>query len=97
MIAEIEVLPTPAGTAEETYANVKAAIAVIQASGLPYEVEPLGTTFEGDPDAVWATLRSVHEATLDAGADRVVTVIKVFQGRDDAGPTVDDLVGGFRS
>ena len=53
MIAEIQVAPSPPGTAEDPHAHVEAAIAVIQASGLRYEVGALGTTLEGDADAVW--------------------------------------------
>ena len=34
MIAEIQVIPRPAGTTEDRYKHVDAAIAVIQASGL---------------------------------------------------------------
>jgi uncharacterized protein YqgV (UPF0045/DUF77 family) len=79
VIVEIECIPQPMGTPEDPYAHVDAAIRVIQASGLPYEVEALGTTVEGEPDAVWALLRRVHEASLEAGTDGIVTVIKVAQ------------------
>ncbi len=96
MIVEIQVLPRPAGTAERRYANVDAAIAVIQESGLVYEVGPLGTSIEGAPDQIWSLLRAVHEATLTAGADSVISVIKVSQAADDAGPRMADLTGKFR-
>ena len=79
MIAEIQVVPTPTGTAQGRWAHVDAAIAAIAGSGLAYEVGPLGTTVEGDPDVVWATLRRVHEATLAHGATSAVTVIKVLE------------------
>ena len=68
MIAEIQVAPSPPGTDENPHAHVEAAIAVIEASGLRYEVGALGTTLEGDVDQVWATLRAAHEAMLAAGA-----------------------------
>ena len=68
VIAEIQVAPSPPGTADDPHAHVEAAIAVIQASGLRYEVGALGTTLEGEADAVWATLRAAHEAMLAAGA-----------------------------
>jgi uncharacterized protein YqgV (UPF0045/DUF77 family) len=96
MIAEIEVLPTPSGRPDAVYAHVEAAIAVIAGSGLAYEVEPLGTSFEGPPDQVWAVLRQVHEATLNAGAEKVISVVKLFESVDDAGPGMDDLTGKFR-
>lgn len=96
MIAEIQVLPRPIGTAHHRYVHVDAAIATVEASGLSYEVGAMGTTFEGTPDAVWALLRQVHDATLAAGAEGCLSVIKVSGGADDAGPSVQDLVGKHR-
>ncbi|MCU1350828.1 MAG: hypothetical protein JWM05_37 [Acidimicrobiales bacterium] len=96
MIAEIQVLPTPAGTPDDRHAHVEAAIAVIQASGLHHEVGPLGTTLEGPPDEVWAVLRAAQEATLAVGAERVISVVKLAQGVGDTGPAMDDLVRKFR-
>ena len=64
VIAEIQVAPSPPGTAEDPHAYVEAAIAVIQASGLRYEVGALGTTLEGPADAVWTTVRAAHEAAI---------------------------------
>jgi uncharacterized protein YqgV (UPF0045/DUF77 family) len=96
MIAEIQVLPTPAGTTEDSYAHVDAAIAMIEQSGVRYEVGPLGTSFEGAPSEVWRVLRAAHEATIAAGARSVVTVVKLAEGAGDDGPAIDDLVGKFR-
>jgi len=80
MIAEIQCLPQPLGTAADRYAHVDAAIAVIAASGLAYEVGALGTTIEGAADDVWSVLRAVHEACLAAGAEAEITVIKGRRG-----------------
>lgn len=97
MIMEIECLANPPGTAENRYAHVEAAIAVIQESGLKYEVDALGTTVEGEPDAVWALARAVHEACLNAGATSVVSVVKFAQSADVAtGATMSSLTGKFR-
>jgi len=96
MIAEIQVLPSPSGTAASRFAHVDAAIEAIVASGLAYEVGALGTTLEGSPDELWPLLRTVHEACLAAGATTVVTMIKVAQGEGDAGLTVGDLTGPWR-
>ena len=76
MIAEIQVAPSPAGTPDDPHAYVEAAIAVIRDSGLRYEVGALGTTVEGDADAVWATLRAAHEAVLAAGASSGISHVK---------------------
>ena len=96
MIAEIQVVPRPAGTADDRYKHVDAAIAVIQASGLRYEVHGLGTVIEGPPEKVWPLLQAVHQATLEAGAERTLSLIKVSGSAQAGGPSVDDLVRKFR-
>ncbi len=96
MIMEIQVLPTPAGTATDTYAHVDAAIGVIAASGLPYEVGPLGTSVEGTADELWFLARAVHESTLVAGAASVVTILKVADAAQ-APPTIAGLVDKHRA
>ena len=97
MIVEIQCLPTPSGNDEDRYAHVHAAIEVIQASGLPYEVGPLGTSIEGSPDALWPLLRKVHEATLEAGATSALAVIKLAEFRRDDAPTMDSLTDRYRT
>jgi uncharacterized protein YqgV (UPF0045/DUF77 family) len=79
VIVEIQCLPSPAGTPDNPHAHIESAIAVIQGSGLSYEVSALGTTLEGDPDDVWPLLRRIHEATLAAGATSAISVIKVAE------------------
>ncbi len=94
MIAEIQVLPEPPGTDERPFAAVDAAIAVLSASGLRYEVGALGTTVQGPAEQVWATLRAAHDACLAAGARRVATVIKLYEAPDE--PAMADLVAPHR-
>ena len=96
VIVEIECLATPPGTDDVPYKHIEAAIAVIQRSGLSYEVEALGTTIEGSPDQLWGVMREVHEACLAAGAKSVVTIIKAYQGANDTGASVATLTGKFR-
>ena len=96
MIVELQCLASPAGTPDDPYKHVDAAIAVVQGSGLKYEVGALGTTVEGTPDEVWPLMRQVHEACLNAGAQGLVTVIKVEQAVAVDGPTIDSLTGKFR-
>ena len=95
MLAEIHVSPSPTGTPDHRYAHVDAAIAVVESSGLHYEVGALGTTFEGEPDAVWATLRAAHEAVLAAGAQSVITSIRLGAGTADD-VSMDSLTAKFR-
>ncbi len=95
VIAEIQCLPAPSGDESAPYKHVEAAIDVLRRSGLRFEVGPLGTTIEGDPEAVWPALRAAHEACLRAGATRVVTIVKLFQAAGDE-PTMDELTKRYR-
>jgi uncharacterized protein YqgV (UPF0045/DUF77 family) len=97
MIAEIQVIPRPAGTDADRYKHVDAAIAVIQASGLRHEVHGMGTVVEGPPAKVWELLQAVHQATLASGSERTLSIIKVSSGREPGGPRVEDLVRKFRN
>ena len=92
VIAEIQVAPSPPGTDENPHAHVEAAIAVIQASGLRYEVGALGTTLEGEDDEVWATLRAAHEAMLAAGATGGISHVKIAS----VDRTIESLTHKFR-
>ena len=96
MIAEIQVIPRPAGTASDRYKHVDAAIAVIQASGLRHEVHGMGTVIEGPADKVWPLLQAVHQATLESGSERTLSIIKVSGSLQAGGPTVQELVRKFR-
>ncbi len=77
MIAEIQVIPRPVGTADNRYKHVDAAIAVIQASGLKYEVHGIGTVIEGPPEQIWPLPQAAHHSTLEAGSERTLSIIKV--------------------
>ena len=96
MIVELQCLASPAGTPDDPYRHIEAAIAVVQGSGLSYEVGALGTTVEGEPDQLWPLMRAVHEACLEAGARGLVTVIKVEQSTRTDAPTMAGLTGRFR-
>ena len=97
MLLEIQCLASPPGTDDDRYRHVEAAIAVIQASGLKYEVGALGTTVEGSADELWPLARRVHEACLEAGAASVISVAKFAQAVDPARQsTMSSLTGKFR-
>ncbi len=95
-LVEIQVIPSGGARPEgQPYYFVERAIDVLKASGLPYEVEPLGTTIEGALEAAMAAAIQAHKAPLEAGADSVVTIIKIAQRREDT-VTMQDLVGKHR-
>lgn len=97
MIVEIQVLPRPAGSGDDPYRHVEAAIAVIEAAGVTHEVGALGTTFEAPPDRAWTLCRAAHDACIAAGAESCITMLKLSEAAGDRGPAIADLVGKFRS
>ncbi len=65
---------------------------MIKASALRYEVGALGTTLEGDDDAVWTTIRAAHEAMLAAGATSGISHVKIAS----VARTIESLTRKFR-
>jgi uncharacterized protein (TIGR00106 family) len=96
-LVEIQVMPSGGERpADQPYYFVDRAIDVIKASGLRYEVEPMGTTIEGDLDAVLETAIRAMKAPLEAGADGIFTILKVSH-RQSSSTTMQDLVGKHRT
>ncbi len=87
----VQVLPL----VEDAYPIVDRAIAAIQASGVKYEVGPMETTLEGDDlDQLLEVAKSAHRACFEAGAGKVVTIIKIADAR--AGTSIEEKVGKYR-
>ncbi len=80
---------------DDPYPVVDHAIAAIAATGIKYEVGPLETTVEGDIDSALAAAKAAHLACFEAGAARVVTLIKI--GDAVGGSTIADKVGKYRT
>ncbi len=78
--------PTPTSTPPSAWSS---------ASGLAYEVGPLGTTFEGPADLVWATLRAAHEAALASGAEANMTHVRLIE-RPGSDATMGSLTAPHR-
>ncbi|MDR5684355.1 MAG: MTH1187 family thiamine-binding protein [Armatimonadota bacterium] len=79
----MEISVTPLGTPSPSVGEyVAAAVDVIRRSGLPYRVNPMGTTVEGDLEALLALVPRVHDAVFALGVARVSTLLKIDDRRD---------------
>lgn len=87
----VQVLPL----IENAIPIVDHAISVIDSSGVKYEVGPLETVMEGELDELLAVAKRAHLACFDAGADQVVTLIKIGDHRQ--GTTIADKVDKYRT
>lgn len=71
----IQVLPRSAN--KGTYELVDVAIEIIQKSGLNYRVCPFETVIEGNYNEVMMLVRDIHDAVYSAGAEEMITNIKI--------------------
>lgn len=86
----VQVLPLE----PDAYRMVDRAIEVISRSGVRFEVGPMETTMEGDLDTLLNVAAAAHRACFSAGAQKVVTIIKI--GDAVGGSSIDDKVEKYR-
>jgi uncharacterized protein (TIGR00106 family) len=87
----VQVLPL----VDDAYPVVDRAIQVIAASGVKFEVGPMETVMEGPLDDLLNVAKSAHLACFEAGADQVLTIIKI--GDKTSGTTIDEKVSKYRA
>ncbi len=73
----------PSSDTKHSYTLVDEAISLIQASGLRYRVCPFETVIEGPYDRVMELVKQAQEACYRAGADKLMTYIKIQSARDE--------------
>jgi uncharacterized protein (TIGR00106 family) len=82
-IVEVSIVPLGTGTTGVSE-YVAGAVAILQRSGLHYQLSPMGTVIEGDLHAVMAVVQQMHESPFAKSIQRVYTVIKIDDRRDTA-------------
>lgn len=73
----------PSSSSVHPYALVDKAIEVIASSGLRYKVTPFETVMEGTYDDIMNVIKKAQEACYEAGADSLMTYIKIQSSRKD--------------
>lgn len=82
----LQILPT--SSTIHPYVLVDKAIEVIAASGLRYKVTPFETVLEGTYDDIMNVVKKAQEACYEAGADSLMTYIKIQSSHIDV--NIDD-------
>ncbi len=72
----LEFSMTPLDKGESVSAYVARSLDIIDKSGLPYRLNPMGTVIEGEFDAVIAVVRQCHERMAEDCA-RISTSIRI--------------------
>ena len=81
-ILEISVMPLGTGTPSVSR-FVVGAVKILQAEkGVKYEMSSMGTNIEGDLEQLLDLAWRMHRSAFDAGAQRVVTTMKIDERRD---------------
>jgi uncharacterized protein YqgV (UPF0045/DUF77 family) len=83
----------PSSKTIHPYTLVDKAIEVIAASGLRYKVTPFETVMEGGYDKIMETIKAAQEACYNAGADSLMTYVKIQTSRLDV--SIEDKTGKY--
>ncbi len=74
MLAEFSIVPIGLGSSiGDRLAEV---LKIVDASGMPYKINPMGTVVEGEWDDVMKLVRKCHEAVMKDG-ERALTTISI--------------------
>jgi uncharacterized protein (TIGR00106 family) len=82
-IVNVALQVLPSSTLIHPYFLVDKAIEVIAASGLRYKVTPFETVMEGTYDDIMKVVKQAQEACYNAGAESLMTYIKIQSSRKD--------------
>lgn len=82
-MAVAEVTVVPLGTATPSLsAYVAEVLKILEDSGLSYQLTPMGTIIQGDPQEIMEVVLKMHNSLFSRGIQRVVTTLKIDERRD---------------
>ncbi|UKS66724.1 thiamine-binding protein [Rossellomorea marisflavi] len=93
-LVSIQIIPKTKN-GEDVIPYVDDAIAVIEESGVNYEVNPLETTMEGELSELFKIVERMNEKMITRGSVNVISQIKVLY--QPQGIEMTDLTGKYRS
>ena len=96
MLAEFSIVPVGVGSSlGDQLAEV---IRIVDGSGLPYKINPMGTVVEGEWDEVMELVKRCHVAVMKTG-ERAITTISIDDRRgtanrlDEKGESIEKRLG----
>ena len=76
IIAQLSIAPVGKGTSLSTY--VKKVIEILENEDIKYQINPMSTVIETeDLTTLFTVVQKAHNAVLQAGAQRVITELKI--------------------
>lgn len=92
-LVSIQIIPKTKN-GEDVIPYVDEAIAIIEKSGVRYEVHPLETTMEGDLSHLFKVIEQMNERMIEIGSKNVISQIKVLYQPD--GIEMNDLTEKYK-
>ncbi|MCA0149139.1 MULTISPECIES: thiamine-binding protein [Rossellomorea] len=92
-LVSIQIIPKTKN-GEDVIPYVDEAIAIIEKSGVRYEVHPLETTMEGNLSQLFKVIEQMNERMIEIGSKNVISQIKVLYQPD--GIEMDDLTEKYK-
>lgn len=81
IIAQLSIAPLGKGTSVSPY--VKIVIEILKKEHITYQTNPMATIIETkDLTTLFNVIQKAHQAIVDAGAERIITEIKIDDRRD---------------
>ncbi len=90
MLVQFSIVPL--GKGESVSEHIAEVLKIVDESGLPYRLTPMGTVVEGEWDAVMDLIRTCHQEVLKT-IPRLITTITI----DDRPGRPDRITGKIRS
>ncbi len=94
ILLEFSMSPLTKGESVGEY--VSRSLEIIEKSGLPYRLNPMGTVIEGPWDEVWSTVKACWERMRE-DCDRISTVVKIDYRKGKSGRIVSKVESVQRS
>jgi uncharacterized protein (TIGR00106 family) len=74
MLVEFSIIPI--GSSSSIGDQIAEVLRIVDASGLPYKINPMGTVVEGEWDEIVKLIKKCHKKVMTS-EDRVVTTISI--------------------
>ncbi|MBM4140118.1 MAG: MTH1187 family thiamine-binding protein [Nitrospira sp.] len=74
MLIEFSIIPI--GVGSSIGGQLAEVLKIVDTSGLPYKVNPMGTVIEGDWDEIMKLIKKCHKTVMKTG-ERVLTTISI--------------------
>ncbi|QBP41935.1 MULTISPECIES: thiamine-binding protein [Paenisporosarcina] len=93
-LVSIQIIPKTRN-GEDSIPFIEEAIAIIQESGIRYEVHPLETTMEGNLTEIFSVIEKMNQKMIDSGCVNVISQVKILY--QPSGVSMDKLTEKYRS